>query len=184
MSKLDRNQRNVHNQVRDDSWLSSEEHVNQFFIWNTFYRRNLHRFAQDYLGLSLHFYQILILWAMSWSRLIVVIASRAAAKSFIIAIYACCRAILYPGSRIVLTSATRGQSQLIVSEKIKKELWDASPNLRREISKISDNNNDVHVKFKNGSSIHTVTLSKTSRGNRSTVNVGEEAREIDLEIYN
>lgn len=184
MSKLDRNQRNVHNQVRDDSWLSSEEHVNQFFIWNTFYRRNLHRFAQDYLGLSLHFYQILILWAMSWSRLIVVIASRAAAKSFIIAIYACCRAILYPGSRIVLTSATRGQSQLIVSEKIKKELWDASPNLRREISKISDNNNDVYVKFKNGSSIHTVTLSKNSRGNRSTVNVGEEAREIDLEIYN
>ena len=112
------------------------------------------------------------------------IASRAAAKSFIIAIYSCCRAILYPGSRIVLTSATRGQSQLIVSEKIKKELWDASPNLRREISKISDNNNDVYVKFKNGSSIHTVTLSKTSRGNRSTVNVGEEAREIDLEIYN
>lgn len=184
MNKLDRNQRNVHNQVRDDSWLSSEEHVNQFFIWNTFYRRNLHRFAQDYLGLSLHFYQILILWAMSWSRMIVVIASRAAAKSFIIAIYACCRAILYPGSRIVLTSATRGQSQLIVSEKIKKELWDASPNLRREISKISDNNNDVYVKFKNGSSIHTVTLSKNSRGNRSTVNVGEEAREIDLEIYN
>lgn len=182
--KLDRNQRNVHKQVRDSSWLASEEHVEQFLIWNTFYRRNLHRFAQDYLGLSLHFYQILILWAMSWSRLIVVIAARASSKSFLIAIYACCRAILYPGSRIVLTSATRGQSQLIVSEKIKKELWDASPNLRREIAKISDNNNDVYVKFKDGSSIHTVTLSKNSRGNRSTVNVGEEAREIDLEVYN
>lgn len=156
----------------------------QFMLWNTYYRRNMHRFALDYFGFRLHIYQILILWAMSWSRLIVVIASRAAAKSYIIAIYACCKAVLYPGSRIVLTSATRGQSQLIVSEKIKKELCDASPNLRREIEKIKDNDNDVFVKFKNGSSIHTVTLSKNSRGNRSTVNVGEEAREIDIEIYN
>ena len=181
---LDHNQATVHFQQRDESWLATEEHARRFLEWNTYYRRNLHRFAQDYFGFSLHFYQVLILWAMSWSRLVVVIAARAASKSFVIAIYACCEAVLYPGSRIVLTSATRGQSQLIVSEKIKKELWDASPNLRREISKISDNNNDVYVRFKNGSSIHTVTLSKNSRGNRSTVNVGEEAREIDVETYN
>lgn len=182
--KLDRNQRQLHEQMRDTSWLSSPEHVEQFLLWNTYYRRNIHRFSMDYLGLRLFWYQILILWAMSWSRLIVVIASRAAAKSYVIAVYACCRAILYPGSRIVLTSATRGQSQLIVSEKIKKELWDASINLRREIQRISDNTNDVFVKFKNGSQVVTVTLSKNSRGNRSTVNVGEEAREIDLETYN
>ena len=181
---LDQNQRQVSKKVRETSWLASDAHLQQFYFWNTYYRRNIHRFATDYFGLRLHIYQILILWAMSWSRLVVVIASRAAAKSYIIAIYSCCRAVLYPGSRIVLTSATRGQSQLIVSEKIKKELCDASPNLRREIAKISDNNNDVYVKFKNGSSIHTVTLSKNSRGNRSTVNVGEEAREIDIDVYN
>lgn len=183
-NKLDALQKRLHKQFPSDHWLGDETHTEQFLMWNTFYRRNLHRFAQDYLGLSLYFYQMLILWALSWSRLAVIIASRAAAKSYIIAVYACCRAILYPGSRVVLTSATRGQSQLIVSEKIKKELWDASPNLQREISKISDNNNDVYVRFKNGSSIHTVTLSKNSRGNRSTVNVGEEAREIDIETYN
>lgn len=181
---MDKNQQTVHTKFVSEHWLSKAEHVAHFLDWNTFYRRNMHRFAQDYLGLELHIYQMIILWAMSWCRLAVIIACRAAAKSYIIAIYACCRAILYPGSRIVLTSATRGQSQLIVSEKIKKELWDASPTLRREISKISDNNNDVYVRFKNGSSIHTVTLSKTSRGNRSTVNVGEEAREIDRAIYN
>lgn len=181
---LDDNQRRVHTKMREGSWLSSESHAQQFYLWNTYYRRNMHRFAMDYFGFKLHFYQIIILWAMSWSNFIVVIASRAAAKSYIIAIYACCKAVLYPGSRIVLTSATRGQSQLIVSEKIKKELCDASPNLRREIVKIKDNDADVFVKFKCGSSIHTVTLSKNSRGNRSTVNVGEEAREIDIEIYN
>lgn len=184
MVKLDKNQREVHTHFSVDHWLGTAEHVAHLIDWTTFYRRNLHRFAMDYLGFGLHWYQMIALWALSWCRLAVIIASRAAAKSYLIAIYACCRAILYPGSRIVLTSATRGQSQLIVSEKIKKELWDASPNLRREIVKISDNNNDVYVRFKNGSSIHTVTLSKNSRGNRSTVNVGEEAREIDREIYN
>lgn len=181
---FDKNQSKVSSKFRDGNWLSSQKNVEQLLIWNTYYRRNMHRFAIEYLGLKLHFYQILILWALSWCRLAVIIASRAAAKSYIIAIYACCKAILYPGSRIVLTSGTRGQSQLIVSEKIKKELSEQSPNLRREISKISDNNNDVYVRFKNGSSIHTVTLNKNSRGNRSTVNVGEEAREIDIDVYN
>lgn len=184
MSLLDKNQASVHTHFSAEHWLGSEKRAERFFDWTTYFRRNMHRFAMDYLGLQLHMYQMLILWALSWCRLATIIASRAAAKSYIIAIYACCRAILYPGSRIVLTSATRGQSQLIVSEKIKKELWEASPNLRREISKISDNNNDVYVRFRNGSSIHTVTLSKTSRGNRSTVNVAEEAREIDIDIYN
>lgn len=181
---LDENQAQVHQHFSQEHFLGNANRAAQFLDWNTYFRRNMHRFATTYLGLQLHWYQMLILWALSWCRLAVVIASRAAAKSFIIAVYACCRAILYPGSRIVLTSATRGQSQLIVSEKIKKELWDASPNLRREIAKISDNNNDVYVRFKDGSSIHTVTLSKNSRGNRSTVNVGEEAREIDIDIYN
>lgn len=184
MAKLDTRQSGVHSHYPTDHWLGSADHVERLVDWTTFYRRNMHRFAMDYFGFGLHWYQSIILWALSWCRLAVVIASRAAAKSYIIAIYACCRAVLYPGSRIVLTSATRGQSQLIVSEKIKKELWEASQNLRREIQRISDNNNDVYVKFKNGSSIHTVTLSKNSRGNRSTVNVGEEAREIDREIYN
>lgn len=183
-SLMDSIQALLHKNFAAEAWLGSQKNVEQFLHWNTFFRRNLHLFAEVYLGLQLHLYQKIILFFLGRSRLAVVIASRAAAKSFIIAVYACCRAILYPGSRIVLTSATRGQSQLIVSEKIKKELWDASPNLRREISKISDNSNDVYVRFKCGSSIHTVTLSKNSRGNRSTVNVGEEAREIDIDTYN
>ena len=62
---------------------------------------------------------------MGISQLIVIVASRAAAKSFIIALYACCKAIIKPNSRIVLGSATRGQSKLIISEKIKNELgWE------------------------------------------------------------
>lgn len=180
---LDQNQQAVHKKVRDGSWLSSEAHAAQFFEWNTFFRRNLHRFVELYLGIQLHFYQKVLLFFLGISRLVVAVAARAAAKSFIIALYSCCRAILYPGTRIVLTSGTRGQSGLIVSEKIAKELYDASPNLRREIKRIVTTPQDTRVDFHNGSSIVTVTLSKNSRGNRSHVNVAEEAREIDKEIY-
>ena len=163
-------------------WLANQKHVEQFLMVNTFYRRNLHRFARDYFNLHLYWYQMIILYLMGISNFIVIIASRAAAKSFVIAIYACCKAVLYPGSQVVLTSGTRGQSKLIVTKKIQGELMERSANLRREIVTVKDNQNEVVVKFRNGSTITTVTCSKTARGNRSTVNVGEEAREIDKSI--
>ena len=119
---------------------------------------------------------------MGISNFIVIIASRAAAKSFVIAIFACCKAVLYPGSQIVLTSGTRGQSKLIVTKKIVGELMPRSPNLRREIIGWKDNQSEVIVNFRNGSSISTVTCSANARGNRCTVGVGEEAREIDKQI--
>lgn len=179
---LDKNQTDLHTHFQNTHWLSNQKHTEQFLLWNTFYRRNLHRFAQDYLGLSLHLYQLIWLYLMGISSFICVIASRGAAKSYIIAIYSCCKAILYPGSMIVLTSGTRGQSKLIVTRKIQQELMGRSKNLCREIDKVIDNQNEVIVHFKNGSSVETVTCSKNARGHRSTVNVGEEAREIDKNV--
>lgn len=179
---LDEHQKNLSSEYPSSSWLSSQRNVEHFLLWNTFYRKNIHRFASDYLGLKLYFYQYIILYLMGISNFIVIVAARAAAKSFIIAIYACCKAILYPNSQIVLTSGTRGQSKLIVTEKIQHELMARSPNLRREIDKIVNNQNEVLVVFKNGSTICTVTCNDNARGHRSTVNIGEEAREIDKQI--
>lgn len=180
--KLDKQQREISKNFQQSHWMSSESNANQFFIWNTYYRRNPHRFAKEYLHLSLHWYQSVLLYLMFLSNFIVIIAARASAKSFIIAIYAVCKAILYPNSKIVLTSGTRGQSKLIVTEKIQQELWDKSPNLRREILRITSSQVEVMVKFKNGSSIETVTCSENALGHRSTVNVGEEAKTIDKAI--
>jgi hypothetical protein len=111
-----------------------------------------------------------------------IVAARSAAKSFIIAIFACCKAILYPGSKIVIASATKGQSKLIVSEKIRTELMDVSENLRREILRIQDNQSDVIVYFKNGSTIKVVPASDNARGSRSTVLIYEEFRMIDKTV--
>lgn len=174
----DERQSELYKKFPSDSFLGSEVNVDHFMQWVTFFRRNLHRFAMDYLGLRLHLYQIIMLYLMGVNQFIVVIASRASAKSFIIALYACCRCILYPGSWIVLSSATKGQSKLLVSEKIQKELMNLSPALRKEILKIKDNQNEVIVYFRNHSTITVVPASENGRGYRSNVIVREEFRQI------
>ena len=120
----DSRQSELYKRFTADTFLGSEKNTDHFIQWVTFFRRNLHRFAMDYLGITLHMYQIIMLYLMGINNFIVVIASRASAKSFIIALYACCRCILYPNSLIVLSSATKGQSKLLVSEKIQnKDLY-------------------------------------------------------------
>lgn len=119
---------------------------------------------------------------MGISQLICIVACRAAAKSFIIALYACCKAIAKPNSKIVLGSATRGQSKLIISEKIKNELMNMSPMLQREIKAIKDSANESIVYFNNGSTIKVFTANEFARGLRSTDAVREEFRQIEKNI--
>lgn len=179
MQVLDHNQANIHKNFPDGHFLSVEKQVERLIHWITFYRRNLNRFATHYLGVGLHLYQHIILYLMGVFPSFCIVASRAAAKSFIIAIYACSKAILYPGSKVVIASATKNQSKLIVSEKIRTELMDISENLRREILRIQDNQNDVVVFFRNGSTIKVVPASDNARGSRSTTIIYEEFRMID-----
>ena len=87
---------------------------------------------------------------------VVIIAGRASAKSFVIAIFSCAKAILYPNTKVVVASGSKKQASLIVKEKIQKELMPKSENLRREIKKITTNANDIEVTFHNGSSIVVV----------------------------
>ena len=181
-SYMDERQRELYKHFASDSFLGDEDTVDHFLDWVTFFRRNLHRFATDYLGIKLHLYQIIMLYLMGINHFIVVVASRASAKSFIIALYACCKCILYPNSMIVLASGTKGQSKLLVSEKIQKELMNMSPRLRKEIRKIKDNQNEIIVFFKNNSTITVVPASENARGYRSNVIVREEFRQIKKSI--
>lgn len=178
----DERQAELYRKFPSDSFLGNETNMDHFIQWVTFFRRNLHRFAMDYLGIKLHLYQIIMLYMMGINNFIVVIASRASAKSFIIALYACCRCILYPNSMIVLSSATKGQSKLLVSEKIQKELMTISPILRKEILRVKDNQNEVIVYFRNHSTITVVPASENGRGYRSNVIVREEFRQIKKSV--
>ena len=174
----DERQLNLYKKFPSTHFLSNPTNVHNTLLWSTFFRRNFHRIAIDYLGIKLHPYQQLILYLMGISHLIVIVACRAAAKSFIIALYACCKAIVKPGSKIVLGSATRGQSKLIISEKIKNELMNMSPALCKEIRDIKDSSNESIVYFKNGSTIKVFTANENARGLRSTDAVREEFRQI------
>lgn len=175
-------QKELYKQFPASHFLSNPKNCDHFLEWNTFFRRNLHRFAIDYLKLDLHEYQALALYELGVNNMIVIVAARATAKSFLIALYACIRCILYPGTRILLSSATKGQSELIVSEKIKTELMEWSPMLAREIAKIEENQRKTVVKFKNGSKITVVVANDNARGNRSNCIVREEFRQIDKHI--
>jgi len=83
---------------RTDEWTEN------IIEWTTFYRRNIHRFIQHYFGIELFWYQIIWIYFMSICDVFVTIASRASAKSWLIAIFAIARGVLYPNSEVVVVA--------------------------------------------------------------------------------
>lgn len=163
-------------------YLSNKRNVMNVLAWTSFWRRNLHRCCEDYLQIKLYPYQQITLYEMGIKNMSVIVASRNNAKSFIIAIYACLRCILYPGTIFVIGSATKGQAKLIVSEKIQNELMRWSAPLCREIESVSTSVNDTSVLFRNGSKVIVYTANDNARGNRSHCSCREEFRMINKRI--
>ena len=175
---MDERQKHLHEHFSPNSYLGDPKRVQKILDWMTFWRRNPSRFIQYYFGITLHLYQHIIIYLMDIFPSICIVASRSAAKSFIIALYSCKEAILRPGARIVVASATKKQARLIVSEKIKKEILPRSPLLEAEIQSFKDSQNEIEVVFKNGSSIVVVAANENARGYRATVMIYEEFRMI------
>ena len=67
----------------------------------------------------------------------------------------------------------------LITEKIEKELMVLSTNLKREIKKISTNQNSIEVVFHNGSSFIACVAGEQSRGLRSTHLIVDEFRLVD-----
>ena len=149
----DKTQKSVSQHFAKDHWLNSQENAERFMDYVTYYRRNMCQFIQEYLGINLYWYQIILIYLMNVHPTIAIVASRAAAKSWIVALYACAKAILYPNTKVVIMSATKNMSSLIVEEKIKKELQPRSRRLALEIVDILTSQNRTEVKFRNDSSI-------------------------------
>lgn len=149
-------------------------------IWGSYYRANIDIFVEEYLQLDfLKWFQMMLLVMMDRSRVFVWIAARGMGKSFLIAIFVVVRCILYPGTKVVITSGTRGQS-VNVLEKIQTELMPVSPNLRREID-LKDtkfSGQDAKIMFKNSSYIKVVTASDNARSNRANILIVDEFRMV------
>ena len=162
-------------------FLSDKELTRQkkdrFKSWITFYRFNPSFFVEHYMEVPLYPYQRFWLNIMARSTEFVAIASRASAKSWLIAVYAIARCILYPGTIVALASSTKAQAGLIISEKC-KSLLEEHPNIQRECSNIVTNQNKWEMTFYNGSKINVVVSGEGGRGHRSHVTVLEERRLI------
>lgn len=96
-------------------------------------------------------------------------------KSFLLAVFCCVRCILFPGTKVIIASGTRGQS-LNILEKIKIELFPRSSLLQNEVEELKLSASNAYVLFKNGSSIKVVTASDSARGNRATILLCDEFR--------
>lgn len=150
--------------------------------WISFWRANIHRFLRDFIECNdLKPFQEILLYLMAKSTIFVYIASRGQGKSMLVAWYACIMAILYPGIEIVITSGTKGQAKLMVSEKIEK-FAEKYPRLQQCISKIKNNGNETVVIFKGGSTITCVAPNDNARGYRANILIMDEYRMIKKDV--
>ena len=151
--------------------------------WTTFYRMNVHRFVEHYLGIELFLFQKILLFFMNLNSYLMIVAARGLSKSYMIAVFACARCILYPNTKVIIASGIKKQGKLIITEKIEKELMQY-PNLAREIKQIKTSSNEAIVIFHNGSTIEAVTSNENSRGYRGNILILEEFRMIDEFVLN
>lgn len=147
-----------------------------------FYRKNLDIFCIDYLGITnLKWFQKILLWAMDQHDNTLLIACRGLGKTYICALFAVCRAILYPGEQILCVSSTFKQSKNLIL-KITDDFMLKSPLLRSEVLKSSTGQNDCYIQFKSGSMIKAITATESSRGFRSHIILVDESRLIPSSI--
>lgn len=149
--------------------------------WVGYWRRNPQIFVRDYLGINLKLYQKILFYMMNKSDFFMYIAARGQGKSFLVALYCIVRCILYPGTKIVIASGTKGQAANIITQKI-VDFYDQSPAVRYEIGNKKDNIktsvNEARVDFKGGSHIYAATSGESSRGLRCNILICDEHRLI------
>jgi hypothetical protein len=155
--------------------------------WCTFYRRNLNIYISERLRIKLRPFQHIIIYLMSISETFWAICSRGASKTFICAAFAVAWMLLYPKSEIIIVSSVIKQANLIVTEKIEGELMSLSPVLKQMkddgLIWFKDENDCRCMYAWNGSSIKVLPEAESSRGNRSTFLIAEEARLLTKTKY-
>ena len=147
----------------------------------SYYRENPQRFVEEYLGIKLKLFQKILIYAMMHYDYFLFIACRGLGKTFLTALFACVRGILYPGTKIVVCSATFKQGRELVL-KITDDFAHKSSLLRSEIEAWSTGQNDCYIKFRNGSIIRVVTATESSRGGRSNILIIDESRLVSQKI--
>lgn len=151
----------------------------------SFFREHPHLFAKRFLNVKLKPFQEILLYEMFHNNYVNYVASRGQGKSWITALYAIIKCILYPGSQICVTSKRLKQA-VSVLHKIRddflvKNEW-GSELLRGEIKSVLLNGDEPQIIFHNGSVIYAIAANQNARSKRSTDNIYDEYVQMDPEI--
>ena len=161
-----------------------QQKIMETVAWRAgYYRDNPHRYVSEVLGLSLKWFQQILLWCMMHYNFVMYLAARGQGKTYLTALFCCVRCILFPGTKIVVSSGTLKQANEVLL-KIQDDFMKQSSILRSEIEKCNIGQNDASIYFKNGSWIKTRTSSENSRSARANCIVVDEFRMVDETVIN
>ena len=161
-----------------------QQKIMETIAWKAgYYRANPHRYVSEVLGLSLKWFQQILLWCMMHYNFVMYLAARGQGKTYLTALFCCVRCILFPGTKIVVSSGTLKQANEVLL-KIQDDFMKQSSILRSEIEKCNIGQNDASIYFKNGSWIKTRTSSENSRSTRANCIVVDEFRMVDETVIN
>lgn len=170
--------------IEPDLSKTREERVHDgIAAWTSFYRENPHRFVKDFMNVNLKDFQQINLIMLDSNIYSVYIASRGQGKSFLLSVYCCERAVLYPGTKICIAAGRRSQS-INILEYIQNQLVPNSKNLEKEIRDIRISQSSAICRFWNGSYIKVVTAGDSGRGERAHILIMDEYRIISEEVVN
>ena len=136
---------------------------------------------------QLFFYQRLFLRAVMRHRYAYATFPRAYSKSFLSVLVLMLRCVLYPGSKLFVTTGGKEQAAGIAKEK-SDELCKLIPGLQNELDltrgKTKTSKDNIELIFKNGSKLDIMAARQSSRGRRATGGLMEECILIDQTLLN
>jgi len=171
-------------QIDDPDFLQSSHNLIEF------YREYPAIAAKDLLNVTLSDVQKVVLRSMWFKSYVMAIMCRGSGKTFINAVFACLKCLLYPGHRVGLLAPTFRQSKFVFDEC--NRLWQRSPILQSAtIRKPTHQSDNCYIQFKAvagkvGSLIQAVPLGDGSkiRGSRFFSIICDEFPHIPEDIFN
>ena len=127
-----------------------------------------------------YYYQRILLRAMMRFRYFYGTFTRATSKSFLAIISQYLACIFLPRSKRFVVSQFKKASLSITKQKL-EEIWTYWPLLKAEVLSDHMSSDYIELIFKNGSTFQILTLSASSRGQRASGGLIEEAALIDGE---
>ena len=135
--------------------------------------------------LKFYFYQRVFLRAAMRYKYVYMVFPRAYSKSFLSVMVLMCRCVLYPRSKLFVTSGGKEQAAGIIKEKV-DEICNLVPAFTRELDlrpgKTRQSKDYCIFMFKNGSYFDNIAARESSRGKRRHGGLVEECVGVDGKI--